>query len=677
MLLVGGLSLSLTACGGFSGKPNGVSESTKVEPEGLPIDIGSPLYERAEYPMPALESEVAKADPVVVPAAQLSVTRKLDVQSQTDGFIYFIGTELEPTDVVVSASDVWTHPRSAKKYKRLREGDPVDANQVLVLLDDRQGFAEYKSLDAAHTAAMKDEVAGTQMLKYANGLLDIQVKLGPAGSKTDLYNAEATVVRYTAELASKGSLIIKAAGEQEKANVRLQMHEIRTSIPGRVDKILKRPGEAIKAADTILQLQNLDRLRVEGYLPLEQASKVQTGMVAYIEPTLMQAPSVSHLAHRMQITDVAVSASDDESLILTASEDGSVLVVSRTVATGEDGKPLVRVKVKHVLPHGSTPVRTLAATRPTAETPDRLVVTGADDGKIRLWDLNAIPEDLKPLRVFEGTHAAAVLAVAFSPNGAFCASADERTIFVWDVKTGKKLYQCANGHRASITDLTFTPQCRLVSVSKDNTLCVWELGNKAARVERRIENRSGEVAQLGVSTDGSSVLFDRDKSTMHLVNMKDGRTDTVLENVVEQAKFTTFAKFSPDNREVLTASAGEGIVQLWRLPKGKDADRVSELRRFICPNGTTPTCGEFVPTKDGGFIVVGTTSGYLHVWPLPTHSEVDHRWTGRVTFIDNAVDTGGRMLRVWAEFDNTGEMRLRPGTSATMVLQPQGRVAVK
>jgi len=147
--------------------------------------------------------------------------------------------------------------------------------------------------------------------------------------------------------------------------------------------------------------------------------------------------------------------------------------------------------------------------------------------------------------------------------------------------------------------------------------------------------------------------------------------------VVEQAKFTTFAKFSPDDRTILTASAADGILQLWRLPSDKEADRVSELRRFICPNGSMPTCAEFVTSPQGSFIVVGTQSGYIHIWPLPSQSEMANRWAAKVTFVDNAVGTDGRQLRVWAEFDNNGDMPLRPGTTATLVMQPEGRVASK
>ena len=102
-LCAAGFLLPLAACDKFGpslGNNTTIgTASNNVEPEKSNVDIGTPLFTAAEFPVstPMNESEV-RPDPVVMPLSQLSVTKRLDVQSQTDGFIYFIGSQLKAGD---------------------------------------------------------------------------------------------------------------------------------------------------------------------------------------------------------------------------------------------------------------------------------------------------------------------------------------------------------------------------------------------------------------------------------------------------------------------------------------------------------------------------------------------------------------------------------------------------
>ncbi|VTS08860.1 hypothetical protein [Tuwongella immobilis] len=658
---LGGLCTLVAACdgpftkGGHTSTVNPTASeapSAGVAPE-TNIDIGEPLYTRTEW-APASDQERIAAEPVVIPLANLSLTQRQEVSAQTDGFIKFVGRELQSGEAdPINPDDLYVHERTKKKFVRLKEGDPVNKNSVLVLLDDRQASAEYEALVAAHIAALKDVDAGGEMVKFARNLLTIQEELirTKATPKTELYNAQATEIKYIAELDSKKALVTKAKADMDKANVRLQMHEVRSEINGRVDRILRHRGFSVKATEPIMHLLNLDELRVEGYVPLENVGRLKVGMPALIEPTIVEAPTVSNIDHRQAITSMAYTIRQGEPMILTASEDRTVNVWNSKKLLGTWTLPV--------------PVRSVACTPPTVD--NALALTGSDDGKGRLWNLVELAAT--PVRELKGTHRGPIQCTAFSPDGSTCITADDRDIFLWDVNTGEKLYTFPNGHRGPITDARFIPQGRLVSAGRDNALIVWELGKKAARIERIIDHRAGEVGQLGVSSDGNRVLFDQGKSQMHIVNLADGQTDDVITNVLEQAKFTTTALFSPDDRLVLTASSAEGILQLWRTPT-KPGERIPELRRLICPGYSPVSCAMFVPFRDTSLVVVGTQTGHLHIWPAPTKAESDQRFVGEVTFIDGAVDTGGRQLRVWAKLNNTGPFRLRPGTTATMVMIP-------
>src|SRR5205823_6947170 len=88
-----------------------------------------------------------------------------------------------------------------------------------------------------------------------------------------------------------------------------------------------------------------------------------------------------------------------------------------------------------------------------------------------------------------------------------------------------------NPHQGTITALTFTPQCKLVSAARDNTLRVWSLHEKGAHLEGApITHRSGTVNQLGVSANGRYLLFDQGK-TLQILNIEDGGTVATLDNL--------------------------------------------------------------------------------------------------------------------------------------------------
>ena len=52
-----------------------------------------------------------------------------------------------------------------------------------------------------------------------------------------------------------------------------------------------------------------------------------------------------------------------------------------------------------------------------------------------------------------------------------------------------------------------------------------------------------------------------------MLTLPERLTEAVLENPAEATQFSTFALFSPDARLILTASAGEGRLQLWRAQR--------------------------------------------------------------------------------------------------------------
>src|SRR5262249_48901262 len=160
---------------------------------------------------------------------------------------------------------------------------------------------------------------------------------------------------------------------------------------------------------------------------------------------------------------VAVTSHPDGPLVVSVGADGGALVWDPNL-----GKKTNRPTVPHNLLH-PVGVRRVAATPPAAKA--TLVVTGADDGKIRIWDgSNRDKLPTSPKAEPEDAHTSGVQAIAISPDGRFFASAAGRDVFVWEFASAKKLYALPPEHRDNITALNFTPQDTLVTASKDGTV---------------------------------------------------------------------------------------------------------------------------------------------------------------------------------------------------------------
>src|SRR5262249_51570572 len=150
-----------------------------------------------------------------------------------------------------------------------------------------------------------------------------------------------------------------------------------------------------------------------------------------------------------------------------------------------------------------------------------------------------------------------------------------------------------NPHQGTITSLAFTPQCKLVSAARDNTLRAWSLHEKGAHlIGQPVTHRGGTVGQLGVSANGRYVVFDQGK-TLQLLNIENGSTVCTLDNLGGASPFDTLALFSPDGSLMLTGGAGDGRLHLWKTPT--QADRAFQVREFVTSDRSAITSAAFGP----------------------------------------------------------------------------------
>lgn len=191
--------------------------------------------------------------------------------------------------------------------------------------------------------------------------------------------------------------------------------------------------------------------------------------------------------------------------------------------------------------------------------PDAMfLVTGHDDGVVRLWDLSAQQRQYT-LR----HHQKPISAAAFNSDGSKLAIASEdKTITLWDTKTGKLLGQL-QGHTDRIPALAWHPSGQwLVSVGWDTTARVWDTA--ALQPAILLNTHGGQVTALAFSADGKLLACADSNLAVHVWDFDTKKTLHVLKG--PQSDIRTLA-FSKDYS--LLACNGDRLIHLWEPRTGQ------------------------------------------------------------------------------------------------------------
>ncbi|MCX7666476.1 MAG: HlyD family efflux transporter periplasmic adaptor subunit [Gemmataceae bacterium] len=640
---------------------SGTGKSNGIEPEVTKKEIGPALYERAEYTPFSGDSA---GDFILVPAGHLTAPYRHEISSQIDAIIDWIGVEIpEEQAKKYDPRDIFQHEASQKFYRRLQQGDVVKRDQIVVLLDDKQAKFDYLTAKARLEAAEKSEDALKKVVKALSDLAENLKRGAGAIPLQEVTRAEAEVQRYEAELVKEKGQVITGKAELDKAEDKLSQYVLRSALSGEVVSIHRNQRESLRSTDVVLVVQDFSRLRVEGSLKVEYLNRVRIGDEVSMEVTRYQSAReidtfAQHTPNRA-ITAIALTEVGGQVLIVSAGEDGWVRVWNR------EQKVLQSWKMPSA-------VRTLAVAQK-----EPLLLLPSDSGDLHLYDLANLAKE--PLRKLDPKAEGVVTAVALSPDGNWATVADERGIHLYQTRTGKKHYTLpSKAHHSQITQLTLTPQGRLISVGKEPSILVWELGEKGAFLEHRFDSRTGDVLFPAVSEDGNRLYIDTDKNRLDVIHLGEARRERSLNLGTEGGRFHNFTVLSPQypqlkDRLLLSAGGTEGIVHLFRAPSAQA--RGSELIRYVTKGYAPATAAAFSPPlKDKpAFFVVGTKKGDIHIWPVPEEAELNNEFKSRLSYLDKTIDSSGRTVRISIDLENpklpNGDYLFRPGSSTNLILK--------
>ncbi len=286
------------------------------------------------------------------------------------------------------------------------------------------------------------------------------------------------------------------------------------------------------------------------------------------------------------------------------------------------------------------------------------ILTGARDGRARLWDV----ETGKLLHLLD-EHTNSITAVAFSPDGATALTGSlDGTARLWDVKTGKQLHVL---HPTSgVREVAYSPEGTTVLTVANNfsELQLWEsttgkqlkvvkgynlfcsvsfifcsvsfspcgkflcVGSKDGTV-RLLDIKTGQplptlleghinwVSSVAFSPDEAIVLTRSDDCTVRLWNSQTGKQLHVLRYAMHLS-----VAFSPDGTTVLTGSK-DHIARLWDVKTGK---KLKKLK------GHTKPINSVAFSPDGITALTGSRDGTVRLWDVKTGQQLHilegHTW---------------------------------------------------
>jgi len=190
--------------------------------------------------------------------------------------------------------------------------------------------------------------------------------------------------------------------------------------------------------------------------------------------------------------------------------------------------------------------------RGVAFSPDGAFLASADK-TVRLWE--AATGEL--VRTLTG-HGRKVQAVAFSPDGTLLASAgDDKTVRLWEAATGE-LVRTLTGHGRKVQAVAFSPDGTLLaSAGHDKTVRLWEAATGAP--VHMLTGHTGWVCAVAFSPDGTLLASAGEDKTVRLWDAPAGE---LVRTLTGHRGWVRAVAFSPDG--TLLASAGDdAAVRLW------------------------------------------------------------------------------------------------------------------
>ncbi|MEU3626706.1 hypothetical protein BS329_35815 [Amycolatopsis coloradensis] len=263
-----------------------------------------------------------------------------------------------------------------------------------------------------------------------------------------------------------------------------------------------------------------------------------------------------------------------------------------------------------------------------------VVVSGSEDGTIKMWDLATGVPDKRAIETNRGAVHAVVLGELES-KPILVSGGDDMQVHLWDYVSGMPIGAPLTGHIHQIRAMAFAEVDgvpTLVTGSFDRTVRAWDLstgqakacfeGHKDSITAVKISTRLRPLAISG-ALDGWIRVWDLLSGQAGSRKWNRGKSSVVAMDTVETAE-----------RLIVVTSSSDGSIGAFDLMTGEVVGRIIDSR-------SNPARAVAARYLDGRLIVVcGHTDRKIRTWDLNTGSEFAHSFAGHESSI-HAVGFGG------------------------------------
>jgi WD40 repeat protein len=301
-------------------------------------------------------------------------------------------------------------------------------------------------------------------------------------------------------------------------------------------------------------------------------------------------------------------------------------------------------------------------------------------------------EHRETIKLDEGT----VRSVAFSPDTKRFAVGVDRTLYVFDVKTGERLHRL-EGHTELINSVAFSPDGGiLASGSQDKTIRLWEATfGKLLKVltgEKGVSPQDEPITCVAFFLDGKKLascgtnnyvtfwdiatgLWEhkawtyhrKEDGCIHLAISQDSKTLAVAGTPAadggfgsisvysvdhgikyvwtrphDRGKPATHVSFSSDGKKVLSCGA-DNTMRVWDTSNGTPVANLSDIDRVL--RGA-------ILSRDGTWVVSATSDGTIQIWDVHAGKVLQTSNSDNRKIRGLAIASDESVLAIWGE-DNT------------------------
>lgn len=281
---------------------------------------------------------------------------------------------------------------------------------------------------------------------------------------------------------------------------------------------------------------------------------------------------------------------------------------------------------------------------------DKLLITGNDDGKIIIYDVNS-QTPLDTLRNISPSSCGGCPSfIQLSDKGNELLSASRRgPVTIWNLKSGKIIKEFGQEDK-DYNALGMNGSH--VFVSKDDTVKIW---NTAGGLVRKITIKDTEINSSAISPDGNYITTVTNDRIARIWNIRTGKLTRSLRgflnnveddglgldpesywqyNISRYIGFRDNIKISPDEKYIVKGHYGN-VAQLWDLTKGR-------VIRTFKGHDKAVICYEF--SKDGKYLFTGSGDRTAKMWEVATGKELKTFKGHRELIFEIAVSENGKYL---------------------------------